>query len=231
MPAALVLQTEEDCPAGRLGDWARSRGIVLDAIRVDRWGELPDPADYDFAVALDSATSLTESRAGWVDAELEWIRRAEAAAVPVLGICFGAQALAVALGGAVTRLPTPEFGWIEIQTADDARVPRGPWLALHEDAISPPPLSYELARNHVGVQAFSVGRHLGVQFHPEASPALIARWMRRRHDAGTDARTSLLRRARELDGVAAAAAAALFDGFATGAGVGRRDALASGGRP
>jgi GMP synthase-like glutamine amidotransferase len=204
---------------------------VLDAIRVDRWGELPNPAAYDFAVALGSEASLAEGRGGWVAAELEWIRSADASAVPVLGIGFGAQALAVALGGTVTRLRTPELGWIELETADEARVPRGPWLVRHEDGIDPPPLSCEIARNHAGVQAFSAGRNLGVQFHPEASPALIARWQHRRQDTGISLPKSLLTRARELDVVAAAAATALFDRFAAGAGIRSRGPLTAGVRP
>ena len=56
--AALVLQTQDSCPVGLLGDWALSRGIALDIIRVDRWLESPDPGNYDFAVALGSDAAL-----------------------------------------------------------------------------------------------------------------------------------------------------------------------------
>ena len=56
-----------------------------------------------------------------------------------------------------------------METADAARVPRGPWLRWQEHAITPPPFAYELAWNDEGTQAFCLRRHLGVQFHPEAT--------------------------------------------------------------
>ena len=99
--SVLVLQTQDNCPPGLLGDWALSRGLALDVLRVDRWSELPDPSEYECAIALGSYASLAGPWADWVAREVEWIRQADAAGVPVFGICFGAQALAVALGGAL----------------------------------------------------------------------------------------------------------------------------------
>ena len=213
--SGLVLQTQDNCPPGLLGDWAASRRLPLDVLRVDRWRELPDPSGYAFAVALGSDVSLAGPHPEWVRREVQWIRRADAAGVPVLGICFGAQALAVALGGSVHRLAAPEFAWIELDSHDPGLVPRGPWLALHEDAITAPPDARELSQNGSGLQAFSVGLHVGVQFHPEATRALLSRWLADRRDRG------LARVARALrDGVyerghvTAAAATALFDAFA-----------------
>jgi len=40
--SVLVLQTQDNCPPGLLGDWALSRGLALDVLRVDRWSELPE---------------------------------------------------------------------------------------------------------------------------------------------------------------------------------------------
>jgi hypothetical protein len=37
MISALVLQTQDDCQPGLLGDWSASRGVELDVLRVDRW--------------------------------------------------------------------------------------------------------------------------------------------------------------------------------------------------
>ena len=42
---------------------------------------------------------------GWIEEELAWLRRADEAGVPVLGICFGAQALCAALGGRARPRP------------------------------------------------------------------------------------------------------------------------------
>jgi GMP synthase-like glutamine amidotransferase len=204
----LVLQTQADTPAGRLEDWAARRELTLETIRVDRGEPLPDPRDHAFVVALGSQASVLDGR-DWIVREIEWLRAADAAGVPVFGICFGAQALAAALGARVGRLAAPEIGWIEVDTADPERVPAGPWVAWHEDGFELPPLAYELARNASGVQAFCHRGHLGVQFHPEATPAILAAWDREgRHGfaAGPAAE-------------AADAADRLFDGFAARAGI------------
>jgi GMP synthase-like glutamine amidotransferase len=177
MNAALVLQTQDNCPPGLLDDWAASRGVTLDVLRVDRWERLPGPSDYELAVVLGSDASLAESPRGWVRRLVEWVAAVDAAGLPILGICFGAQVLAAALGGSVIRLSCPEHGWIELQTHDQERVPSGPWLSLHEDAVVLPPRADELARNALGTQAFSIGVHLGVQFHPEVTPSILSRWV------------------------------------------------------
>jgi GMP synthase-like glutamine amidotransferase len=205
----VVLQTQADAPAGLLGAWADRHGIALDVVRVDRGEPLPDPRERDFAVALGSEASVVNGGWRWISHEIAWLRAADAAALPVLGICFGAQALAAALGARVYRLETPEIAWIEVETLDEERLPAGPWLSWHEDGFDLPPLAYELARNAFGVQAFCHCRHLAVQFHPEATPEIVSSWDK-------DGRYDL-----SSGNVEAAAAAAdrLFDGFAARAGL------------
>jgi GMP synthase-like glutamine amidotransferase len=128
--------------------------------------------------------------------------------VPVLGLCFGGQALAVALGGSVERAPTPELGWTEIETDEPELIASGPWLQWHYDRFTTPPGATEIARTAHAAQAFRHGRHLGVQFHPESTVEIVAQWAaidRRGHvdvDASPDQREAARR-----------AAFALFDGF------------------
>jgi len=205
----LVLQTQADAPAGLLEPWAARRGLELEAVRVDRGEPLPDPRELSFAVALGSDASVIDHGRRWIRHELEWLRSADAAALPILGICFGAQALAAVLGARVYRLPEPEIGWIEIETLDAERIPAGPWVAWHEDGFELPPLAYELARNAFGVQAFCHCRHLAVQFHPEATLEIATGWDRENQYgyAGGPAQA------------AAAGAERLFDAFAERAGL------------
>jgi GMP synthase-like glutamine amidotransferase len=212
--SALILQTEDNSPPGLLSDWSASRGVALDVLRIDRWAELPDPFNYSFAVLLGSGESLAGARHDWAVRELAWIRRADATGLPVLGVGFGAQALAVALGGSARRLATPERSWIELATSDAEQVPAGPWLALHEDTITLPAVAYELARNEFGPQAFRIGRHLGVQFHPEVTPAILTAWLADQGDLAAGVRADLLGEARERCRTAAAGAFDLFDSFA-----------------
>jgi GMP synthase-like glutamine amidotransferase len=222
MAHGLVLQTQADAPAGRLADWARRRRIALETVRVDQDAAYPDPRDPDFVVALGSGSTATGDGPDWVQGEIEWLRAADAAATPVLGICFGAQALAAALGGCVRRLAKPELGWVTIDTVDADRVPAGPWLSWHEDHFTLPPLAYELASNAFGVQAFCHCRHLAVQFHPEVTPRIVTDWTVNDHGdlarAGTTLE-ALEAGTRRHAAAAAEAADRLFDGFAARAGL------------
>ena len=141
--------------------------------------------------------------------------------VPVLGICFGAQALAAALGGSVHRLAKPEIGWVTVETRDPDRLPAGPWMAWHEDGFTLPPLAYELPSNAFGVQAFCHCRHLAVQFHPEVTPAIVADWARRprRPRARRASRARRSSRRRPHAAARRAPPTILFDGFAARAGL------------
>lgn len=216
----LVLQTQTDAPAGLLSAWAGKRGFVLETLRVDSTADWPEARGYDFAVVLGSSASVAGGGPEWVTRVVEWLRAADAADVPLLGICFGAQALALALGGSVYRLPNPEVGWVAVESNDLERVPGGPWLAWHEDGFTLPPLGYELAANAHGVQVFCHRRHLGVQFHPEVTAEIVAGWAASDHPDMERAGVT----AADLDptphaGRAAQSAEILFDGFAARAGL------------
>ncbi|MBE2320276.1 type 1 glutamine amidotransferase [Solirubrobacter sp. CPCC 204708] len=216
----LVLQTQADAPAGRLEDWARRRGFTLRTLRVDGKDPYPDPREFEFVVALGSSASAAGGGPEWVGRVIEFLRAADAADVPVLGICFGSQVLAAALGGTVHRLTVPEVGWVTVNSSDTDRIPPGPWMAWHEDGFTLPPLAYELASNAFGVQAFCDRRHLGVQFHPEVTPPIVERWASSDHADMERAGVT----AEDLDPAphaadAARAAEVLFDGFAARAGL------------
>jgi GMP synthase-like glutamine amidotransferase len=140
---------------------------------------------------------------------LGWVRDADAADVPVLGICFGAQAIAAALGGGVHRLPSPEVAWVTVEPTDPL-IPAGPWVSWHEDGFTSPPGAEVLATGDAGVHAFALGRHLGVQFHPEATGEIAAGWSTQ---SGAD--VGALVAAAQADAAGAEERARrLFDGFA-----------------
>jgi GMP synthase (glutamine-hydrolysing) len=117
--------------------------------------------------------------------EIELLRDALAAAEPVLGVCLGAQLLAVAAGAEVRRARAPEIGWFTVERtaagAEDPLLGRLPpsFLAYewHSYAFDLPAKAVELARTPVCPQAFRLGdRAWGVQFHPEVTPDIVREW-------------------------------------------------------
>lgn len=172
----LILQHGEDGPPCRFAEWLRDRELAFVVHRV--WERPPpDPCDYAFVVSLGSEQSAAQRDTAWVPQEITALRVAIAADVPVLGLCFGGQALSLALGGGVGVLPAAEIGWIPVRSDDDG-IPAGPWLQYHFDQMHVPPGGLELACSPAGTAAFRHGRHLGLQFHPEADAALVDVWAR-----------------------------------------------------
>ncbi|MDP9495793.1 MAG: type 1 glutamine amidotransferase [Actinomycetota bacterium] len=180
---ALVIEHDPLSTPERVGAHLERRGATLEPFVVVE--DIRDPAvsatfpengSHDLVVLMGSPWSVYEDRVqGWVVPELEFIRRQVSSGIPVLGICFGAQAMSAALGGQVTRSARPEYGWVSIDSDADPIAP-GPWFQYHHDEFTLPPGGVELARNPSGLQAFRIGRNLAVQFHPEMTASLISSW-------------------------------------------------------
>jgi GMP synthase-like glutamine amidotransferase len=180
MRVIVIRHHTEDSP-GFIAEAFQDRGATVTTHLFPDAGRLPGLDGVDHVVMLGAANSVNDAAlVSWIAAELDWLREANAAGVPVLGICFGAQALCAAFGGEVEAAPEPEIGWKLLESADQELIPGGPWLEFHRDRCLPPQNSRILATNEAGVQAFSIGRHLAVQFHPEVDGAQLKLWL----DAG-----------------------------------------------
>ena len=184
---AAILQLRDDVPAGLLMDVLGHHGLHARTVRVDRDESLPDPRSLAAAIVLGTANSVVYNRASrWLHTELEWIRQADRAGTPVLGLGSGAHALATALGGGVEPAQRPRRGWIRVETELPDVIVRGPWLAWNEGLIELPPGAQLLAYDRVGPQAFSIRGHLGAQFHPEVRPETVASWVGFRRGEAVD---------------------------------------------
>nr|MCW2727556.1 hypothetical protein [Aeromicrobium sp.] len=123
-----------------------------------------------------------------------------AAGTPVMGICYGTQVLARALGGTSWRADRPELGWGRVDTTDDVLCPEGPWGQMHSDVFAPGPTTKVIGTSWRGPQCIiddSFGaRAIGWQFHPEVTPTTYARWVMEGYygDTGADAK-DLIRQA------------------------------------
>jgi GMP synthase-like glutamine amidotransferase len=173
----LVLEHEREVPAALFGDWAQARGHTLRTVCAAELTRWPDPRTLDVVVSLGSDRSIAASHESWIADEIEFLRSAHASQVPVLGICFGAQALASALGGVVSHAPQLALDWTTIDTYDSALISPGPWMRWHEDILTVPPGARELARAGDVPLAFVQDSSVGVQFHPEVDAELAHAWI------------------------------------------------------
>jgi GMP synthase-like glutamine amidotransferase len=183
----LAIRHHDIDTVGFIGEAFEARGASLAVHLFPDQGLLPALDGVDYVIVFGAVSSVNDPDP-WIAEEVAWLRGADAAGVPVLGICFGAQLLSVALGGRVEAMPDKEVGWFTVESADEDAVPAGPWLEFHEDRCLLPAGATVLARNDTAVQAFRIGRHLAVQFHPEVDGPLLKRWL----DAHTDAETRQL---------------------------------------
>jgi GMP synthase-like glutamine amidotransferase len=172
----LIANLGDDDP-GYVGEALVARAGQLTVAHRDGAAELPAPNTFDVVVSLGSEWSVYWPHvAAHVAREEVLLRAAVQARTPVLGICFGAQILAHALGGTVERAPDAEVGWYRVDSDVPDLLPPGPYVQWHWDRFRVPPGGHELARSAAGPQAFATGSALGVQFHPEATPAVLRRW-------------------------------------------------------
>ncbi len=175
---AVIIESDGANPAGFIADAATEHGYRLEQVLVNGSAEaFPDPEGIDVLLITGSSEHWYEiADHPHLQAELAFIKAAMEAGARVLGMCFGGQALALAVGSDVFDNGGRELGWIEVETGDPDLIPPGPWFAWHQDAFTPPPGAELIAWNDVGAQAFIHGRHLGLQFHPELTPEMLTFW-------------------------------------------------------
>jgi GMP synthase-like glutamine amidotransferase len=145
-------------------------------------GELPaEPGECDAWICPGSRYSVYDDRA-WIGELSAFVRRVGDAGVPFVGICFGHQLLAHALGGRVARAAT---GWgvgrqtLVVDRTEPWMVPPAEKLALHhmhQDQVEElPPGGVVLGRaDHCPVALMRVGDAMvGIQPHPEFPAAYV----------------------------------------------------------
>jgi GMP synthase-like glutamine amidotransferase len=213
---ALVIQHEQPTPGGYVHQWLDERGAEQDVFRIDIDEQDREAREYDLIVSLGSEFAAFDDSIPWIEREKQLFITAARSDVPVLGICFGGQLLARALGGRSFRGEQSEIGWLPVRTQDPSLVAEGPWFQWHFDTFTPPPGARMIADSPVGPQAYMIGRSLGLQFHPEVTTEIMDAWVAvYRHELDQEGVNpdGLLKRTYELAEQSRASAWRLFDAF------------------
>lgn len=198
----LVVEHEEQCPPGWMGEWLVEAGLKLDVRRPYAGDVLPaDLAEHSGLLVLGGEMGAHD------DATHAWLTDVKALVVagsstgtPVLGICLGHQVAAVALGGEIAANPLGqqigvlEVGWTDAAAGDPlvsalATLPRAPAVQWNNDVVTRlPPDAVPLARTGRGeLQAARLAPSVwGVQWHPEVGAEIIGAWADHDRDAAQD---------------------------------------------
>lgn len=196
-------------------------GFKVSAGEFPEWPRADGSWPYDAVVVTGSQAAVYE-RESWIDTLAELVRDLHELGVPILGVCWGHQLLAHALGGCVGEMDAYELGYSRIERYDDsplfAGLP-GEFVAFEshsDEVLQLPPGAVELAGNDRSCQAFSLGPTYGVQFHPEFDLE-TARSVteKKRGDVPDQTVESVLAEATPERHAETAAAARLFDNFLT----------------
>lgn len=169
-----------------MGAWLGDTPVEV--IRPYAGDPVPRAVDFGLIVLGGQMSAYDDAVAPWLPAVRDLLA-ASVAAVPTLGICLGAQLLAVACGGRVdVSAPAGrESGVIDVHWCPEAAsdplvsgLPSAyPGPSMHADAVSVLPAgALRLAASDMYPhQAFRVGEVAwGVQFHPEVSLATFHSW-------------------------------------------------------
>lgn len=199
-----VIEHMASCPLDRFADWlGETPGLEIRTVRPWAGDAVPALADLGDGLLVlgGQGDAYDDQGSPWLPATRTLLAEASAAGVPTLGICLGAQLLAVATGGRVQVAAPPgrESGVIDVHPRPDAArdpllghlaadVPADHPLAggvllampsMHADAVVDLPANAVwLASSRLyPYQAFRVGAAAwGLQFHPEVSRATFAAW-------------------------------------------------------
>lgn len=184
LPVLIILHQEHSTP-GHIGRLLAERGHALD-VRRPRYGDpLPETLAGHAGTVIFGGPMSANDPDDYVKREIALIELALREEAPYLGICLGAQMMATCLGAKVAPHPEAhvEMGYYDIAPLAAAHDLGGPWPSRvyqwHSEGFDLP-AGAELLAGAEGPfphQAMRVGRSaVGLQFHPEITMAMAARW-------------------------------------------------------
>ena len=186
LPIAVFRFSPTEGPA-HFAEWLDAQRLPWRLVAIDRGDAVPEDPRAFAGIGMMGGPMSVNDALPWIAPLGALLRRAVDARVPVIGHCLGGQLLAQSLGARVTRTATPEIGWIDVESVDDARA--ASWLGgrtrftpfqWHYDVFDLPAGATPLLRNGFNPnQGYVIGeRHIGFQCHVEMTQDLVETWCR-----------------------------------------------------
>jgi GMP synthase-like glutamine amidotransferase len=188
-PRLLAIQNDPTDPPHLVGRWLMEIGFEIEILRAYDGEDVPTTVPENIAGVIPLGGhmgALDDHIAPWLVNERALLLDAVTRNIPIFAICLGAQLLAAAAGGSVTRTKSSEIGIYDISPTSEGEVDpiftlssHSPVAQWHEDEVSQLPTgatllaSSELCLN----QVYRIGSaQYAVQFHPEVDSSIIHTW-------------------------------------------------------
>ncbi|WP_291869208.1 glutamine amidotransferase [Bradyrhizobium sp.] len=187
LPVLVVLHQETSTP-GRVGNALRALGHRLD-VRRPRFGDsLPETLDDHAGAVIFGGPMSANDPDEFIRREIDWISVPLREQRPFLGICLGAQMLAMQLGARVAPHPEgrAEMGYYPIRATPAGLALCRHWpdhvYHWHREGFELPEGAELLAEGgDFPIQAFQSDHAFGFQFHPDVTYAMMHCWTTRCH--------------------------------------------------
>ena len=171
--------------AGYFSDFLERHGIPFHIVKLDQGEAVPGSLDNMSALVFMGGAMSVNDDIDWIAAELNLIRMAIAADMPVLGHCLGGQLISKALGGKITANSVKELGWLPVQKQNNRAA--NDWLTGLPDSFAafhwhgetftiPDGATNILTSQHCPNQAFVIGNTLAMQCHVEMTAEMVINW-------------------------------------------------------
>lgn len=215
MRIQLIEHDPEDFSRTNISLWAAKKGYRVNQTYVCNNEELPPVDSFDWLMVMGgSQQAWDEGASPWLQEEKAFLSDTLAAGKIILGICFGAQLLAEALGGKLFPNPQKEIGWHEVSLTREGQesflfqdIPSDfVTFHWHSDHFSLPRSCTRLAGSKATENQAFVDQDrplVGLQFHPEYTRDMVTYYAREHSqdwtsDAHISTKDEVLARTKEI---------------------------------
>jgi len=190
MRIQLIEHDPEDFSRTNISFWAAKKGYRVNQIYVCNNEKLPSIDSFDWLMVMGGSQHAWDVEGNdWLQKEKEFVSKSLTAGKIILGICFGAQLLAEALGGKLLPNPQREIGWHEVALNRQGQEsflfqdipPSFVTFHWHNDHFSLPQGCTRLAGSQATENQAFVDKKcpsVGLQFHPEYTRQMVTYYAR-----------------------------------------------------